>query len=180
MAGLIHKASIKTVFTKLERDSPFTDNEKAIYSIKEQNLIRGIQLRDKEDKNQAIQTYHNYEIEGKRAIKGLNSSIRKYIKSQYPKIGGQQAHEVSEFEKNPPKRKIKLENKRNVDKYLTNKDNYFRNEKTYNRIKKAQEKYPDASLFELSHGVINSKASQEYRVKHGQNRNYTGRIITTK
>lgn len=37
--------------------------------------------------------------------------------------------------------------------------------KTYNRVLKASQKYPNASLHELRHG-INSVSSQEYRKKH--------------
>jgi hypothetical protein len=38
-------------------------------------------------------------------------------------------------------------------------------DKTYNRVLKASREYPDASLYELQHGV-NSKASQKYRTRH--------------
>jgi hypothetical protein len=134
-------------------------------------LIRGIQLRDKADKQRAIATYHNYEIEGKRKLKSLNTSIRKYIKERYPSHGGKISHTVKDFKKPEPKRKVKLANKKQVDKYLTNKDNYFRNEKQFIRIKNSQLKYPNASLQELRHGV-NSKWSEEYRIKHGLDRNY--------
>ena len=167
---VIYRASVKTVFAKLERNEPFNENEKARYNVKEQNLIRGIQLRDKTDKQTSIATYHNYEIQGKRKLKSLNTSIRKYIKEKYEK-GGKISHSVKDFEQVKPRKKIKLENKRNVDKYLTNRDNYFKNEKQFNRIKSAQLKYPYASLQELRHGV-NSKWSEEYRVKRGLDRNY--------
>lgn len=38
-------------------------------------------------------------------------------------------------------------------------------DKTYNRVLRASREYPDASLYELQHGV-NSKASQKYRTRH--------------
>jgi hypothetical protein len=167
----IHKPSIKTVYRTLDRKEPFTETEKVQFSIKEQNLIRGIQLRDKENKQDAIQTYTNYQIEGKRATKALNSSVRKYIKSQYPKHGGKIEHEVSEFEKKKSKSQVKKENKKEVSKFIGNKKNYYKNEKGYNRVKTASKKYPNASVQELRHGV-NSKWSQDYRIKHGLNRNY--------
>jgi hypothetical protein len=166
-----HRVSIKTVFKKLDREQPFDENEKARYSVKEQNLIRGIQLRDKTDKPIAIATYHNYELEGKRKLKSLNTSIRKYIKERYPSHGNKPTHTVKDFKQHEPKKKIKLQNKREVDKFLMNRDNYFKNEKVFKRIKNAQLKYPNASLQELRHGV-NSKWSEEYRVKHGLDRNY--------
>jgi hypothetical protein len=73
----IHQASLKTVYKKLDRAEPFTNIEQAQFSVKEQNLIRGIQLRDKENKQQAIQTYTNYQMEGRRASKALASSFLK-------------------------------------------------------------------------------------------------------
>src|SRR4030042_3878777 len=99
-----HRPSLKTVYKKLDRNEPFTDIEKAQFSVKEQNLIRGIQLRDKENKKDANQTYTNYQIEGKRSVKALASSIRKYNKSKYPKHGQTVEHDVSEFkEKKEPR-----------------------------------------------------------------------------
>jgi len=167
----IHKPSIQTVFKKLDREEPFNNIEKAQFSVKEQNLIRGIQLRDKEDKNQAIQTYTNYQIKGKRASKSLASSIRKHIKNKYPKIGGTIDHDVKDFKKPITKREVRKDNKKQVRKFILNTDNKFRNKTTYIRVKHASEKYPNASLGELRHGV-NSKWSENYRMSHGLNRNY--------
>jgi hypothetical protein len=167
---MAHKPTIKTVYKKLDRAEPFTDSEKSSYSEKEQALIRGIQLRDKTDKNTAKETYIEYLNRGQKATKSLSSSVRKYIKSKYPKHGKVE-HDVSEFEKEKPKTQIRKENKQQVNKFVQNKDNKFKNEVVYERVKSASEKYPNASLGELRHGV-NSKWSQEYRVKHGLNRNY--------
>jgi hypothetical protein len=166
-----HRPSIKTVYAKLERKEPFNNIEKAQYSEKEQALIRGIQLRDKEDKQQAIQTYTNYQIEGKKATKSLASSIRNYIKDKYPKHGGTIHHEVEDFEKGKTRTVIITQNKKQVKKFLGDKKNKQSNEVVYERVRSASERYPNASLQELRHGV-NSKWSQEYRVKHGLNRNY--------
>ena len=47
---------------------------------------------------------------------------------------------------------------------------------TKSRVESARLKYPDASNFELRHGV-NSKASQEYRVRNNRPKKYEGRII---
>lgn len=47
--------------------------------------------------------------------------------------------------------------------------------KTKQRVEKAQQKYPDATNYELRHGV-NSKASQEYRLRHDRPAKYEGRI----
>ena len=46
-----------------------------------------------------------------------------------------------------------------------------RKTKTWNRVEKGFKKYPNATKYELQHG-INSKASQEYRIKHGRNSDF--------
>jgi hypothetical protein len=166
-----HQPSLKTVYKKLDRREPFTNIEQAQFSVKEQNLIRGIQLRNKENKNDAIQTYTNYQMKGKKSVKSLATSLRKYNKSHYPKHGGRIEHDVSEFEIKKPKSKVRKENKKEVSKFLSNKKNLFKNEKVYKRIQSGSKKYPNASTQELRHGV-NSKWSQEWRVKHGLNRDY--------
>ena len=165
-----HQASLKTVYKKLERDNPFTENEKVKFNDKERALIRGIQLRDKTSKKDAMQTYHNYQIEGKRKVKSLNSSVRNYLKTKYPKHGGI-THEVSEMEPRPKRHETRLNHKKEVFKFITNKDNKIKNESTYKRVQRAYIKYPNASLGELRHG-INSKWSENYRVKNGLSRNY--------
>ena len=166
-----HQASIKTVYKKLERNEPFTENERNGLSVKEQALIRGIQLRDKSDKNTAKETYVKYLNKGEKATKSLSSSVRRYIKSKYPKHGGRIEHKVDEFERAKPKGEVKKENRKEVVKFISDTSNRERNEKTYVRVKNASDRYPNASLQELRHGV-NSQWSQEYRLKHGLNRNY--------
>lgn len=47
------------------------------------------------------------------------------------------------------------------------------------RLRKGIEKYLDASEYELRYGV-NSKKSQDWRVKHGKDKKYTGRIKNKK
>lgn len=165
-----HKPSLKTVFKKLDREQPFNEIEKAQYNVKEQNLIRGIQLRDKSDKKDAIATYHNYEIEGKRKLKSLNASVRNYLKSRYPKHGSI-SHSVTEFQAQPTKTQVRKDNKKQVNQWIFTRKNYHKNPERYDKIKKASQKYPNASLYELSEGV-NSKRSQEYRLKHGLTRDY--------
>jgi hypothetical protein len=170
--GNTHQASLSTAIAKLERDEPFTSTEEIDYDVKEQNLIRLIQLRNKTDKINAINSFDNYKSEGRRAVKRLSSSLRKYTNTYYPKHG-KVSHEVEEFE-TPIKMKrtqIIKENKIKTRKFLLNKNNKFKNEITYNRVSSASKKYPNASVQELRHGV-NSKWSQNYRVKHGLTRNY--------
>jgi hypothetical protein len=162
---------LKRAIERLNEKEPFTKTEKKGISIKEQNLIRGIQLRDKLTKREALEKYVEYVHQGEDDVKSLATSVRKYEKKYYPKQGGQIAQPVQEFKKKKSKAEIKKENKKQVKAYLKDKKNKVKNEKRYNRIKKASKLYPNASRGELEHGV-NSVWSQNYRVKHGLNRNY--------
>lgn len=51
--------------------------------------------------------------------------------------------------------------------------------KTIKRVIAASKKYPDSSNYEQRHGV-NSVASQKCRLRQGQNKEYTGRVIKGK
>lgn len=164
------KPSVKSVFRKLDRLEPWSNSERKGLSTKEQNLIRGIQLRDKTDKKTAKETYVNYLNKGSRQVKSLSTSVRKYLKSKYPRQGKMQPS-VEDLELPKSKTKIRKENKKQVKTFISNKKNKFRNETTYTRVQKASQKYPNASLGELRHGV-NSQWSQDYRVRHGLSRNY--------
>jgi len=165
-----HQPSIKTVFKKLDNAEPWTAHEKKTYSVKERNLIRGLQLRDKTDKETSKQTYIDAINKSNKAVKALSSSVRGYIDSKYPKHG-QNKNPVPDFKRKDKKTEIRKKNKTEVKKFLDNKDNKYKDEKSYNRVSKGSKKYPNASVQELRHGV-NSKWSQNYRVNHGLTRNY--------
>ena len=76
------------------------------------------------------------------------------------------------------KRKVSDVGKLNVSKWLKNKlVKKTTSEKTISRVSSAHIKYPDASKYELQHGV-NSIASQNYRERNGKSRIYEGRIIS--
>lgn len=49
------------------------------------------------------------------------------------------------------------------------------NTPTYEKVKKGHKIYPDATKYELTHG-INSKASRDFRMKHGLEPEYTGKV----
>lgn len=163
------RIGLETVIKSLNRKEPFSFDESVRYDDKEKALIRSIQLRDKVNKDKAVDKYESYKIRGEKQIKVISSSVRSYIDSQYPK-NGEIDRKVSDFEQKP-KSKIVKENKKQVKSFLSDKSNKSKNETTYTRIEKASKKYPNASLYELRHGV-NSKASQEYRLRHGLKRNY--------
>ena len=166
-----HQASLSTVYKKLDRDDPFTALERESYSNKEQALIRGIQLKDKLTKDDAKEKYITYLNKSDKAVKGLSSAVRKYLKEQYPKVGHQVEHNFDEFERVPPKNKIKKENRQTVESFLVDKKNYTKNPTTYMRIERGHKKYKNASRGELRHGV-NSQWSQDWRLTHGLQRNY--------
>jgi hypothetical protein len=175
-----HQASLQTVYKKLDRDEPFTNEEKNSYSNKEQALIRGIQLKDKLSKDDAKEKYILYLNKSDKAVKGLSSSVRKYLKAQYPKVGHTVEHNVDEFVKLPQKTKIRKENKQNVNSFLIKNKSVetskkyskkSKKEKNYIRIKNGHKDYPNASLPELRHGP-NSVWSQDWRLSHGLQRNY--------
>jgi hypothetical protein len=166
-----HQASLQTVYKKLDRDEPFTSNEESAYSKKELAIIRGIQLKDKLSKDDAKEKYITYLNKSKKAVKSLSTGVRKYLKAQYPKTGGGIEHNVDEFERIPQKSKIRNNNKKEVENFISNEKNKQNNPKTYNRVKSGHEKYKNASVGELRHGV-NSQWSQDWRLSHGLQRNY--------
>ena len=166
-----HKPSVKTVYAKLERNEPFNDIEKAQYSEKERALIRAIQLKNKENKNDAIQTYVNYSREGRKATKALSSSLRNYVKSQYPKHGQTIQHVTADFEPSGNRKKIIQKGRKELRLFLDSKQPKYKNPKLYAKVKKNAKKYPNAGLYECKYGVT-SKRSEEWRVKNGLTRNY--------
>lgn len=69
--------------------------------------------------------------------------------------------------------KWRKEEKKNLSQYLSSVK--YLHTPSYKRIQSGHKQYPDASKYELSHGV-NSIASKNYRLRHGLNSSYTGRI----
>ena len=70
-------------------------------------------------------------------------------------------------EKKKPTEKKKRTGKKKTEKPVS--------AKTQKRVESAKRKYPDATKYELQHGV-NSKASQKYRQAHNRPIKYEGRI----
>lgn len=83
------------------------------------------------------------------------------------------AEEEKQFEKPKIKKEkeIKKEHQKIFEKLKTTKSKTNKQ-----KLMTAPKKYPDASYYEILHG-INSKASQKYRIRHGETKEYTGRII---
>lgn len=164
------KPSLQSVFKKLNRDNPFTNKERVNYSVKERNLIRGLQLKNKISKDESITLFDDYKKKSQSIYKKNISKIRKYIETQYGENGGILDKEIEDFNFTKRQKRIR-DNKKITTKFLNNKNNQAKNPKTYDRVKKAIIKYPNASLGELRHGV-NSQWSQKWRLKNGLSRNY--------
>ncbi len=177
------------IFAELERKEPFTDREKR--SLHTENwgkdrpdyatlqFIRDIQATQKLNKKEAIQYYKNYRrksIEGKRSI---SDEIDRGIKNLYPEK--RRSDRSGEIMKDIyyPKQKVEKPNKITKNEYIRNKQparkyksisEYLSRAKvskeTKIRVKNAHEKYPNATLYELQHGV-NSKASKDFRRRNG-------------
>jgi len=64
--------------------------------------------------------------------------------------------------------------KREIRFYLASQK--FRNTPTYAKVKRGHKTYPDATKYELTHGV-NSQASKKFRVEHGLNEEYSGKVV---
>lgn len=66
-------------FAKLEKDEPFSKNEQARYPLQKQHFIRGIQLRDKCNKKEAIQKSDRYFLLPNKERKTFANSVQKAI-----------------------------------------------------------------------------------------------------
>lgn len=155
---------ISDLHRRLDEKEPWSDDELESYSNQDRAFIRNLQLKDKSNKTQAKKKFIRYAQKSKTAFKKLGRDTRKFIKEHYPK------HDVfkttkKEFKrpqvKESKKQKKQISNVQAVNEYIKS----GKKDKTYSRITKTAKKYPDASLYELRHG-INSKASKEYRRKH--------------
>lgn len=178
--------SIKEVHAKLDQEQPFTERE--IKGLGKRNLafIRNIQISRRMSKEQAIEFYAKTNLESKEKLKHLANEVRKDVENRYPKHAVFQVVTTTKFEKPVVKtaKARKKSTKQRMDTWKKSEKEKMRNfltsEKfkrtvTYEKIKAGHKKYPDATLFELRKG-IHSKASQKYRVNHGLQPNYEGRV----
>jgi len=125
--------------------------------------------------------FKSYALKSKSQLRKITAKVKKGIKhGQFTygnnKIGGKQPDKTKGERKSIPK-KSKKENKRENE--IQEKIKKSKSKTNKQKYKSGSKKYPDASNYELLHGV-NSKASQAYRKKHGKNEEYTGRIIKEK
>ena len=121
-------------------------------------------------------SWRQYVKKSKKALNKSINAVRKNIKKAYPPTGIDKRGFVLPEQKGK-KGKGKKEGKKK-SKMIEYKPKYKKTDKerkytkeTKSRVEKALAKYPNASNYELRHGV-NSKASQEYRLRHGMERDY--------
>lgn len=164
---------LEKIFKQLEKESPWTKAEKRDLSNRDKVFVRNLQIKDKITKKEAVKKYKEQVIKGPEHYKKLQKDTTSYIKELYP------VHDMK-----PPEHIN--EPKRSGVKSVKIKPQEFAKvlEKTVNpkkrlALKNAHKKYPDASLYELRQGVTSIKSAQ-YRLRHGQDPNYTGRIISLK
>jgi hypothetical protein len=158
---------LEKIFKQLEKQAPWTKKEDRDLSKRDKVFVRNLQIKDKSSKKDAVAKYKKAVIEGPEKYKQLRNDTTSYVKELYP------VHD----------KKIKIEEEKQTGKKVervTNKEFKKALEKTSKsvskRLKSARAKFPDASLFELRHGV-NSKASVQYRTRNGRPDQYEGRIL---
>jgi hypothetical protein len=183
----MNREELKAQHKKLGETQPFTKNEQKSFDKKDQSMIRNIQILNGISKKDAINVLKAYKSTPKATLRRLARAYRKrlnkYSSPQKPSVEGElkapkpiKGKKGVSHQKKPEKRTsdVLKTNRQKTRDYLNNPQN--KNEKTYSRIEKASKKYIDASDSELRHGV-NSKWSQNYRVKQELNAKYEGRII---
>lgn len=125
--------------------------------------------------------FKSYALKSQSQLRKITEKVKKGIRhGQFTygsnKGGGQQPDKNKEKRKTIPK---KTKNEKENDKIIKNATNKTKSKTNKAKLIKGHEKYPDATKYELVHGV-NSIASQKYRLRHGKNREYTGKIILKK
>ncbi len=165
---------------KVIREKPINEKE---YQESIKNALKTLNKNDKKIFETISKQgwFKSYGLKSKSQLQKITSKVKKGIKhGQFSygnnKAGGKQPDETKGKRKAIPK-KGKEETKR--QKEIEQKIKASKSKTNIQKLKTGSKKYPDASSYELVHGV-NSKASQSYRERHGQNKEYTGRIITKK
>jgi len=177
---------ISEVIAKLDRDDPFSPELKKGLGKRNMTFVRQLQISRKISKQEALDLYGSTNLKSKAAKKKLQNEMRKTLKERYPRHEQFKTTTSKEFEKPIQKTKAKREEKKRVTIKQWKKSerikwrNYLESKKyrltpKYITLKKNHKIYPDASLYELRHG-LNSKASKAYRVNHGLSKEYTGRV----
>lgn len=158
---------LEKIFKQLEEQSPFTVREQKGLTKRDRVFIRNLQIKDKSSKKDAIEKFKLSKQKGSDTYRKLQKDVTSFVKELYP------VHDKKIPVEKEPKRsgqkviRIKpAEFKKRLEKIKPSRREKF---------KKAHQKYPDASWYELDQG-INSVKSQRYRIRHGRPEQYEGRI----
>lgn len=178
--------ALKEKHEQLNFEQPFTQREAKGLGKQNMAFIRDIQISRKISKAEALELYAASNSKGKNALGKLMKETKTKIKDHYNQKHKFKISTDKDFEapvKNARKRREAKEEKtfkawlknekKEIRFYLASVKN--RNTPTYEKVKKGHKTYPDATKFELTHG-INSKASRDFRIKHGLEPEYTGKV----
>ena len=178
--------SISDTIAKLNREQPFTKQESKGLGKRNMTFVRQLQISRKISKDDALKLYGDTNLKSKKAVKKLQNDTRKSIKERYPRHEQFKTSTTTEFKKPEVKtQKKREEKKRRTIKQWKKEErskwsNFLQSKKyvdtpKYKQLKNNHKTYPDATLYELRHG-LNSNASKTYRVNHGLSKEYTGRV----
>jgi len=177
---------LSEVIKKLDKEQPFSRTESKGLGKRNMTFIRQLQISRKLSKEDAMKLYGDTNLKSKKAVKKLQLDTRKSIKERYPRHEQFKTPTSTEFKKPEVKTSAKREKKKRVTIKQWKKSesikwrNFLESKKyvgtpKYIALKNGHKQYPDASLYELRHG-LNSKASKTFRVNHGLEKEYTGRV----
>jgi hypothetical protein len=158
---------LEKIFANLNRQAPFSKSEKSELSKRDRVFIRNLQIKDKSSKEEAIEKYKQSILKGPEEYKKLQKDTTSFVKELYPVHDKKISTEVEP--KRTGQKVIRLkaaEFNKHLEKIAPNRRAKFI---------AAHKKYPDATWYELDVGV-NSKKSQQYRIKHSRPEQYEGRI----
>lgn len=177
---------LKEKHEQLDFEQPFTQREKKGLGKQNMAFIRDIQISRRISKDEAIELYSASNSKSKKTLEKLMKETKSKIKEHYSQKHKFRVAKEGEFEAPIQKAKAKREKeqqvetkkwlreqKKEINMYLSSVK--YRDTPTYKKVKAGHKIYPDATKYELTHG-INSKASQTFRVKHGLEENYSGRV----
>lgn len=169
----------ETIENHLENTKGLNNNQKNVLKhIGEQTWFKQYAKRSKENLKKITEKV-------KRGIKhGRYTYLSKELEPEDKDFIMPKPKKVTKKKVSKPKKKVTKAKptvvrpkKKNITtpKETSDKNRQYTPE-TKKRVESARQKYPDASNYELRHG-INSKASQEYRIRNNRPKKYEGRII---
>lgn len=180
------KLALQKKHEQLDITDPFSKREQSGLGKRNMAFIRDLQISRKITKKEALKLYGDTNLKDKKLQKKLQNETRKRIVDYYSqkqpfkitKDGDFVAPKTKEEKQAEKKQIMKLKSfikteKQKVSDYLHSEK--WRNTPKYDLIVKNHKIYPDASLFELRKGV-NSKEAQKFRLTHGLEKNYSGRV----